>query len=214
MKRLSKLGLALALVAALPTARIAAAEDGFDYYVLALSWAPSWCRIEGDARDAPHCDPSEDAGFTLHGLWPQFERSYPEYCRTSARDPSRRDTARQADLFGSSGSAWHQWKKHGRCSGLSADDYYQKAQKAYETVLRPGILRRLDKEVSLAPKVIEAAFLEENESLNRDGITITCRDGHIVEARICLTKSLEFRNCGADIRRDCSASSARFPPIR
>lgn len=79
---------------------------------------------------------------------------------------------------------------------------------------RPEILRRIDEEMRLPPKAVESAFLEENEELDGDGITITCRDGHILEARICLTKLMEFRKCGMDIRRDCTASSARFPPIR
>jgi len=28
----------------------------FDYYVLALSWSPNWCALEGDARDSAQCD--------------------------------------------------------------------------------------------------------------------------------------------------------------
>ena len=80
----------------------------FDYYVMALSWTPNWCRLEGDAKDAELCETS--SGWSLHGLWPQYEKGWPSFCRTSERDPSRRDTAAQADLFGASGFAWHQWK--------------------------------------------------------------------------------------------------------
>jgi len=61
----------------------------FDYYVLALSWSPSWCDREGDARNSPQCDPSEDFGFVVHGLWPQYEKGWPSDCRTSFRDPVR-----------------------------------------------------------------------------------------------------------------------------
>ena len=28
----------------------------FDYYVLALSWSPTWCALEGEARNSPQCD--------------------------------------------------------------------------------------------------------------------------------------------------------------
>ena len=210
---MSKLGLLTALGIATLAGRPAAAQE-FDYFVLALSWAPSWCDLEGDERGALQCDPSQDAGFTLHGLWPQYEISYPEFCQTTQRDPSRRMTANQADLFGSSGAAWYQWKKHGRCAGLPATEFYDAARDAFERVQKPAILRRTGKELDLPPKVIEEAFLEENEQLSADGITITCRSGMIMEARICLTKELEFRRCGTDIRRDCSARSARFPPIR
>ena len=59
----------------------------FDYYVLALSWSPNWCALEGDARDAEQCD--EDFGWVVHGFWPQYEAGWPSYCPTSMRAPSR-----------------------------------------------------------------------------------------------------------------------------
>ena len=214
MTGLSKRSLLLFALAACLWRADARADAPFDYYVLALSWAPSWCRLEGDARDAATCDPSADAGFTLHGLWPQFEKGYPEFCRSSQRDPSRRETAEVADLFGSSGYAWYQWKKHGRCAGLDPADFYDAAREAVSRVRQPGILARIGREISLAPGVIEEAFLEDNPDLDADGITITCRHGHIMEARICLTPELDFRDCAPDIRRDCTSASAIFPPIR
>jgi ribonuclease T2 len=45
-------------------------------------------------------------------------------------------------------------------------------------------------------------------------VTITCKSGHIQEARLCLTKELEPRKCGADVIRDCSMNNALFEPIR
>lgn len=43
----------------------------FDYYVLSLSWSPTWCALEGDERGSPQCDADRDLGWVLHGLWPQ-----------------------------------------------------------------------------------------------------------------------------------------------
>ena len=96
----------------------------FDYYVLSLSWSPNWCALEGDARGSDQCDARHDHGWILHGLWPQYHRGYPEYCNTTERPPSRAMTRDMADIMGTSGLAWHQWKKHGVCSGLSASAYY------------------------------------------------------------------------------------------
>ena len=132
----------------------------FDYYVLALSWTPTWCAIEGDGRGSPQCDPGQGFGFTLHGLWPQYEEGWPSYCPTSERNPSRGMTADMADIMGSSGLAWHQWNKHGVCSGLSARDYFALSRLAYERVTRPDLLRNLGREVRLPAEVIEEAFLE------------------------------------------------------
>jgi ribonuclease T2 len=47
-----------------------------------------------------------------------------------------------------------------------------------------------------------------------DGITVTCKQGYVQEARICLTRDLEFRTCGRDVIRDCSLSNAQFDPMR
>ncbi len=185
----------------------------FDYYVMALSWSPNWCATTGDARDADQCDPKHDYGWILHGLWPQFERGYPSNCRTRERDPSRSDTRAMTDIMASGGLAWHQWKKHGRCSGLSSDDYFAKSRAAYRSVERPAVLRKLDKSVRLPARLIEEAFLKENPALEADMITVTCKGNYVQEARICLTKDLEPRRCGVDVIRDCTAK-VLFDPIR
>ncbi|MCR9157326.1 MAG: ribonuclease T2 [Rhodobacteraceae bacterium] len=184
----------------------------FDYYVMSLSWSPTWCAIEGDARQSPQCD--ADFGWVLHGLWPQYHRGWPSYCPTVERNPSRTMTNDMADIMGTSGLAWHQWNKHGVCSGLSAAQYYDLSRKAYGMVVRPEIFRRLDKAVTLPASVVEEAFLKANPQLEPDMITITCKDGRIQEARICLSKALEPVPCGRDVVRDCTATDALFDPIR
>lgn len=186
----------------------------FDYYVLSLSWNASWCALTGAARGADQCDARHDLGFTLHGLWPQHERGWPQYCRTPARDPSRAESAAMADIMGSGGLAWHEWKKHGRCSGLSAADYFALSRRAYESVARPEIFRRLPDDVELPAHVVEAAFLEANPDLAADGVTITCGDGYLREARICLTRDLAPRACAPDTARDCALGAVRMPRMR
>ncbi|SOH94233.1 ribonuclease T2 [Monaibacterium marinum] len=198
------------LMLALP-ARADGDAGVFDYYVLSLSWSPSWCAATGDAQGSEQCDRS--LGFVLHGLWPQYESGWPEYCGTSHRDPSRRQTGQMADIMGTGGAAWHQWQKHGRCSGLSATDFFALSREGYERVERPAILRRVQETLRLDPSVIEAAFLEVNEDMEADGVTVTCRDSRIQEVRICLTRDLEPRRCGRDVIRDCSYT-ASLPPVR
>lgn len=186
----------------------------FDYYVMSLSWSPTWCAIEGDARQSPQCDADADFGWVLHGLWPQYHRGWPSYCPTVERNPSRSMTDDMADIMGTSGLAWHQWNKHGVCSGLSAQNYYDLSRKAYGTVVRPEVFKRLEKSVKLPASVVEEAFLKANPQLEPDMITITCKDGRIQEARICLSKTLDPVPCGRDVVRDCTATDALFDPIR
>jgi len=203
----------LALCLATPAAAQDTAGE-FDYYVMALSWSPNWCALEGDRRGSDQCDARHDYGWILHGLWPQYESGYPSDCRSSARNPSRGETGAMSDIMASGGLAWHQWKKHGRCSGLSSEDYFALSREAYAKITRPAVFRKLDDPVKLPAAVVEEAFLESNKGLSADMITVTCKSRHIQEARICLTKDLEFRKCGRDVIRDCTSSDALFNPVR
>lgn len=203
---------ALLLLASPVTAQDKAGE--FDYYVMSLSWSANWCALEGDARQSPQCDETTENGWILHGLWPQYERGYPANCRTNYRPPSRGQTSDMADIMGTSGLAWHQWNKHGVCSGLDSTDYFKLSRDAYSRINRPDVFRKLSKTVTLPASLIEQAFVKENASLTPDGVTVTCKAGYIQEARICLTRDLEFRTCGRDVIRDCTLTDAQFDPMR
>ena len=197
----------------LGTQAVAADRAGqFDYYVLALTWSPNWCDIEGDARGAPQCNGPDRYGWALHGLWPQHERGWPGNCATIKEPPRRSMTRNMTDIMGSAGLAWHQWKKHGTCTGLSGQEYFHLSRQAYDAITRPNVFRKLEKEVKLAPSMVEAAFIRDNPALKPDMITITCRDAYISEARICLNKDLEPRTCGADVIQDCRRPG-RFTPM-
>lgn len=186
----------------------------FDYWVLALSWSPTWCALEGDDRGSPQCAPEEDFGWVLHGLWPQYHRGWPSFCPTLERQPTRGMTADMADIMGSSGLAWYQWRKHGVCSGLSAAEYYALSREAFAAVTRPEVFRKLKDPVKLPASVVEAAFLKSNPDLEADMITITCKAGRIQEARLCLSRDLTPVPCGRDVVRDCTMQDALFDPVR
>ena len=175
--------------------------DDFDYYVLSLSWSASFCDMEGDAKQSDQCNVEHDYKWILHGLWPQYHQGWPAYCNTSERPPSRKMTRDMVDIMGSSGLAWHQWKKHGSYSGLSANEYFAKSREATALVRVPA-------------SVIEDAFVQSNPFLERDMITITCKQGYIQETRVCLSKSLQPVPCGRDVIKDCKMTNALFPPSR
>ncbi|OWU86478.1 ribonuclease T [Oceanicola sp. 22II-s10i] len=185
----------------------------FDYYVLSLSWSPTWCALEGRSRNSPQCDADKDFGWVLHGLWPQYERGYPSYCPTARRAPPRSMTAGMEDIMGAPGVAWYQWKKHGTCAGLEAGDYYRLARLAFDRVKKPEVFRKLTRDVRVPASVVEEAFIEANPNLTRDMITITCKSGRIQEARVCLTRELEPRRCGGDVIYDCRAKDALLDAI-
>jgi ribonuclease T2 len=206
--------LLLLLALALPAHAEGERAGDFDYFVMALTWSPNWCALEGDARDDDQCDARHAYGFTLHGLWPQYESGYPSGCRSAERDPSRAETGSMTDIMGSGGLAWYQWKKHGRCTGLTARDYFATARRAYGSVSLPDVFQRLNRSITLPASVVEDAFVEANPALPRDAITITCEAGMIQEVRLCLTKDLSPRRCGDDVIRDCQMKDAVMEPVR
>jgi ribonuclease T2 len=206
--------LLLLLALALPAHAEGERAGDFDYFVMALTWSPNWCALEGDARDDDQCDARHAYGFTLHGLWPQYESGYPSGCRSAERDPSRAETGSMTDIMGSGGLAWYQWKKHGRCTGLTARDYFATARRAYGSVSLPDVFQRLNRSITLPASVVEDAFVEANPALPRDAITITCEAGMIQEVRLCLTKDLSPRRCGDDAIRDCQMKDAVMEPVR
>ncbi|MEM6322768.1 MAG: ribonuclease T2 [Pseudomonadota bacterium] len=181
----------------------------FDYYVMALSWSPNFCATT--TRENPQCD--APFGWVLHGLWPQYEEGWPSYCPTNHRNPSRRDTADMADIMGSPGSAWHQWNKHGRCTGLSSEDYYALSREAYGRITRPEVFRKMSKSFTMPASLIEEAFLRDNPAFEADMLTVTCKDRRIQEVRVCMRRSLEPRICGRDVIRDCTMQNALMDPI-
>ncbi len=215
---------ALALTALVPVFAAlapptAAAQDRageFDHYLLALSWIPAWCAVDGDQRRDPRCGTGSAIGWALHGLWPQNRAGdWPEYCRTSERDPSRIETAAQAAIFGTSGAAWHQWNKHGRCSGLSAQAYYDLAARALAGVTLPEVFEAVSRPLNVRPSVVESAFIEANPGLTQDMMVTSCARGDLVELRLCLTRDLEPMPCDpALIRRECRLEAARLLPLR
>lgn len=214
MRRMSALLRVVGLLACVQTAPVRAADTHvagqFDYYLLALSWSPSWCARVGKARQSPQC--AADHGWILHGLWPQYTQGYPRNCASVQMPPTRAMTGAMADIMGTSGLAWHQWEKHGTCTNLTAASYFKVSRQAFDAIKLPVI----SAPAGAAPRIdaarIEDAFIRTNPALSEDKITITCKAGHIQEARICLSKSLEPIPCAADVARDCTARDALFLP--
>lgn len=221
-KGLRKIALAIGMLAGLAAAMAvqasgARADDrpgDFDFYVLSLSWSPSYCAAEGDRSNSDQCDSGRPYAFVVHGLWPQYDRGFPENCAASRR--LDRDLVNSMlDIMPSRGLIRHEWEKHGTCSGLSAQRYFETVRQAYNDVVIPKALRRLEKPIVVDPDVLEKAFITVNEGLPADGIAVICRGNRIREVRVCFTKDLSgFRDCPEVDRNACTRPDQRMPPVR
>ncbi|MCB1470594.1 MAG: ribonuclease [Rhizobiaceae bacterium] len=188
--------------------------SGFDFYVLSLSWSPSYCEAEGRDANRQQCAAGRPYAFVVHGLWPQFERGFPQDCRSDRPDVSDITLRSLYDIMPSAGLIRHQWRKHGSCSGLSQNDYFAVLREARERVQIPSAFSRLNSYRTVSPLNVEQSFVQSNALLPEDGIAITCDKRYLREVRICMTKQLEFRSCPEVDRRSCRMPKAVMPPVR
>lgn len=188
--------------------------SGFDFYVLALSWSPSYCEAEGPQANTEQCAAARPYGFVVHGLWPQFEHGYPEDCDTGQTSVPTASVNALADIMPAPGLIRHQWRKHGSCSGLSQDDYFATLRAARGKIVVPDEFRRLASYRTVDPDDVERAFRRSNRELAPQGIAVTCDRRYLREVRLCLTKDLRFRACEEIDRRDCRLDKAVMPPVR
>jgi len=186
--------------------------EGFDFFVLALTWSPSYCEIEGDDANRQQCAEGRELGFVVHGLWPQFESGWPEFCARRGADRVPRELARRyLDIMPSVGLMGHQWRKHGACAGVSQEDYFRLVRAARERVAIPGAYENPAADARVSPDAVEAAFLAANPGMKADGIAVACGGRHLSEVRICLTKDMEFRSCPEVDARACRLPQAAMP---
>lgn len=187
---------------------------GFDFYVLSLSWSPSYCEAEGADANRQQCGTARPYAFVVHGLWPQFERGYPQDCATTERNVPDRTLNRLYDIMPSAGLIRHEWRKHGSCAGLAQRDYFDVVRAARGRVAIPDQFRRLDSYRAVSPDEVEAAFLAANPGLPASGVSVNCDRRLLREVRVCMDRKLAFRPCAELDRRTCLLKKVVMPPVR
>jgi ribonuclease T2 len=188
----------------------------FDFYVLSLSWSPSFCEEaaeRGGGRSSQIQCGGRPYSFVVHGLWPQYENGFPEYCQRPAPRLNRNIVSSMLDLMPAPGLIFNEWDKHGTCSGLSERSYFETIRKARAAVKIPGEFLDLAQSKSIAPADVEEAFIRANPGLSGSGISVTCNRTRLSEVRICLNKDLQFRTCEELDRRACRRDQVTMPPI-
>lgn len=188
---------------------------GFDFYVLSLSWSPTFCE-SGQARNGdPQCEKGNPRGFVVHGLWPQNESGYPQFCQSS--EPERVPASIGRDLAAfmpSMGLIGHQWRKHGSCTGLSQKDYFSVLAAAWNRLEMPKQYADGRRMQNGSPNEIEDAFIAANPGLTPSAIAVTCEGRRLDEVRVCMTKDLQFRSCGEVERQACRIDKVTIPAAR
>jgi ribonuclease T2 len=191
------------------------APGEFDFYVLSLSWSPSFCEEASERRrsQGAQCG-GRPFSFVVHGLWPQYEQGFPDYCVRPSPRLNRNIMASMLDLMPAPGLIFNEWDKHGTCSGLSERAYFETIRKARSAVKIPEEYLQLSEQKNVAPAEIEDAFIKVNPGLSNSAISVTCNRTRLSEVRICMSKDLQFRACEELDRRGCRRDEVVMPPMR
>lgn len=171
----------------------------FSHYILAMSWSPEYCAGKSNT-DNLQC--TRPYGFVAHGLWPQQEKGWPENCKNSEY-LSNALIERMLPIMPSTSLIIHEWKKHGSCSNLNAESYFEHIQRAFSAVKLPPALIRPHADIKLQTTDLIANLLAVNPQWSADNISVHCNGRNLKEVRICLNKDLSPRTCGSAARSKC-----------
>lgn len=195
--------------------RGASRPGDFAFYVLSLSWVPGFCAVGGgDEKGRDQCRHGADIGFTVHGLWPQYDRGFPSDCSGNT-NPPRAALASTEGVYPDEGLARYEWRKHGTCSGLSPYEYFAAVKGARDAVVVPDRFKDPHEDQHFAPEDVVRAFTEANPRLRPGMLAAVCRDGTLDEVRLCFTKDLKsFQACPEVVRGGCRNREIDVPPVR
>lgn len=186
----------------------------FDYYVLSLSWSPSFCDAAGDRANRQAECGERPYSFVVHGFWPQYEKGFPEYCQVPAPRLDRNIVSSMLDLMPAPRLIFHEWDRHGTCSGLPARAYFETVRKARAIVKIPSEFLDIKSELTVTPDGVEDAFVKANPGLTTGGMAVGCDNKRLREVRICMSRELAFRDCTEIERRSCRREKLVMPPVR
>jgi ribonuclease T2 len=183
----------------------------FDYYLLSMSWSPTYCLTHPDNR--AECG-GRGYGLILHGLWPQYEGGgYPEDCASEARLDGE-SLRIGASLYPSESLLRHEWQKHGSCTGLSPVDYLHAADRATAVLKNPTALEAPHHDQAMTTRQLLEQLHAANPGLPEGALRIACTRDQLSEIRVCLTRDLVPRDCGRGVGGHCPADHLAIPAAR
>src|SRR5262249_52308708 len=109
---------------------------------------------------------------------------------------------------------FNEWDRHGTCSGLSPNAYFENVRKARAAVKIPDAYLAPSAPLTVTPDEVEEAFVQVNPGLTRDGIAVTCSSRRLGEGRICRGRDWRSGACPEIGARACRRDELVMPPVR
>jgi ribonuclease T2 len=195
-----------------------AANPPIDHFVLALSWSPTFCASEQAAAERLQCGSGRRYAFVVHGLWPQYRKGWPEYCRNRRAWVPEDQIAEMLPIMPSKRLIIHEWRKHGTCSNLSMEDYFDFTRTLFEKISIPARFLSPLAPVTTSPAGIISDFVKSNRGLAPEMMVVDCtpeaRVARLSELRICFFKDGRFAQCRSRPSDNCAAEMLVLPPIK
>lgn len=185
-----------------------------DYFMLSLSWSPEFCAVQSHNQQC-----GRGYGLVLHGLWPQYNHGFPSACSSERINSGL--IHEFSGLYPADTLAFHEWQKHGTCSGLPPRQYLQLSQTLKNRFVTPAALQNLAQPLRVSVPSLSKQILAANPQLKADAIAYDCtQDGRFLqEVYVCFDKSGQSAvACGEDVqrrsRRSCGQAEFLVRSIR
>ena len=187
---------------------VATKKNKLDYYVLALSWSPEYCKTHQQQQQSRQCnrEPQQAYRFVLHGLWPSIDKTCTQE-RLSA-------TVINSTLpfIPSKRLIEHEWEKHGRCSGYNPKQFFDLSIQAYEKIKIPSYFNAVNTRSTKKVSDLKKLMRQKNPHLKCDSIRVINVNKAFSELRICLDKSLQSINCPFPPKSNPNTEVVIVPP--
>lgn len=121
-----------------------------DYYMLALSWSPSFCedqRRKNGGAVPKHlqlqCNQAATFGWVIHGLWPQSAKArsasdHPRFCQGDLAKLPEALIKKYLPESPGANLLQGQWEKHGACAFPDAETYFATQKTLFRSLNLPG----------------------------------------------------------------------------
>jgi ribonuclease T2 len=221
-RRRARLAAWLFAAASISVTSVASARDlnpgEFDYYALSLSWSPTYCGSEAGLSDRQQCGSGRPYAFVVHGLWPQYARSWPENCCVRETWVPDEIIGAMLDIMPSKKLIIHEWRKHGGCSGLRMQRYFQLTRDLFGRLRIPARYLSPQAVIMTTPQDLVSDFVKTNRDLTSDMLSVQCGNSRgaarLAELRVCFGKDGRLQSCGTNEKRQCQAKNLVLPPVR
>lgn len=178
----------------------------FDYYTLAVSLTPAFCDQNPRWRDSRQC--RDRLALTVHGLWPErIQGRAPESCAGGVLKLTAVQERSLRDIMPDAGLRVHEWKKHGRCSGLDGESYFARTERFFRAVKWPDTLRPVGRDNLLERDVLLREIQRLNPAIPAKALVLRCekkgRPPLLTEIRLCLSPEGRPVECASNFRPNC-----------